>query len=448
MSNAERSTTVFDDEAVNPAGHGELRYPYMQSAVGHYKLPAEVQADFPYTKAGVSPPERWLLSRLLKFMGDPPLQIVLWNGEAVTTTQQRPVARIFFKRRSTLLKVLRNPGLYFGDAYSIGDVEVEGDLIQLLEYAYRSGADLERRWVIPGRMVKRLGRSRSSALRRSRENIHHHYDIGNDFYRLWLDREMVYTCAYYPTLSAGLEEAQWAKMDHVCRKLGLRPGETVIEAGCGWGALARFMARYYGVKVKAMNISREQIAYAREIAAAEGLDDRVEFIEDDYRNIRGNFDVFVSVGMLEHVGREHYRDLGEVINRVLKDNGRGLLHSIGRNKPCPMNAWIDRRIFPGAYPPSLHEMMEILEPWDFSVLDVENLRLHYAKTIIDWLERYERVFDQVTAMYDLAFARAWRLYLTGSIAAFTTGWLQLYQVVFTRPTLNDIPWTRAHLYDA
>ena len=447
MSNAERSTTVFDDEALNSASQDELRYPSAQYSVGQYQLPPDVRAAFPNNNIGVSPLERWLLGRLLKSMGDPPLQIVLWNGEVITTTGQSPVARILFKKRRTILSVLRNPGLYFGDAYSVGDVEVEGDLIQALEYAYRSGADMEKRWVSPSRILKWMNRSRSTALRRSRENIHHHYDIGNDFYRLWLDNDMVYTCAYYPTLAASLEEAQRAKLDLVCRKLRLRPGETVVEAGCGWGALARFMARHYGVTVKAMNISREQIAYAREAAAAEGLSDRVEFIEDDYRNIRGEFDVFVSVGMLEHVGKEHYHDLGGVINRSLKENGRGLLHSIGRNKPCPMNAWIDRRIFPGAYPPSLHEMMEILEPWDLSVLDVENLRLHYAKTIMDWLERYERVFDQVAEMYDENFARAWRMYLAGSIAGFTTGWLQLFQVVFTRSTVNDIPWTRSHLYD-
>ena len=172
-------------------------------------------------------------------------------------------------------------------------------------------------------------------MRRSRKNIHHHYDIGNDFYRLWLDREMVYTCAYYPTLTASLEEAQRAKLDLGGAASCACVQENAVEAGCGWGALARFMARHYGVTVKAMNISREQIAYAREAAAAEGLADRVEFIEDDYRNIRGEFDVFVSVDMLEHVGKEHYHDLGSVINRSLKDNGRGLLHSIGRNNRVP-----------------------------------------------------------------------------------------------------------------
>jgi cyclopropane-fatty-acyl-phospholipid synthase len=326
-------------------------------------------------------------------------------------------------------------------------VEIEGDLIQLLEYAYYSGADLEKRWIIPSRMWNWLGRSRNRVMRQSRENIHHHYDIGNDFYRLWLDADMVYTCAYYPTLEATLEQAQQAKMEHVCRKLRLRPGDTVVEAGCGWGALALYMARNHGVTVKAMNISHEQIAFARQAARDADLAGRVEFIEDDYRNIHGKFDVFVSVGMLEHVGRGHYRDLGRVINRSLTAAGRGLLHSIGRNKPCPMNAWIEQRIFPGAYPPSLREMVEILEPWDFSILDVENLRLHYAKTLMDWLERYEKAFDAVTQRYDSRFARAWRMYLAGSIAAFTAGSLQLFQVTFTRPTVNDIAWTRAHLYD-
>ena len=156
-------------------------------------------------------------------------------------------------------------------------------------------------------MLRFVNRPRGNGERQSRENIQHHYDIGNDFYRLWLDEQLVYTCAYFPDPSASLEEAQIAKMDHVCRKLELRPGERVIEAGCGWGALALHMARHYGVQVRAYNISRSQLAYARERARTEGLADRVELIEGDYREISGGCDVFVSVGMLEHVGRGHYR---------------------------------------------------------------------------------------------------------------------------------------------
>jgi cyclopropane-fatty-acyl-phospholipid synthase len=257
---------------------------------------------------------------------------------------------------------------------------------------------------------------------------------------------MVYTSAYFPSPTLDLEQAQRAKMDYVCRKLRLQPGETVIEAGCGWGALARYMAREYGVRVRAYNLAREQISYARQRAAAEGLARQVEYIEDDYRNITGHCDAFVSVGMLEHVGRSNYRTLGGIIDRCLTPKGRGLIHSIARDRPCPMNAWIERRIFPGSYPPTLREMLEIFEPWGFSVLDVENLRLHYAKTLDHWLARFDEHRDEVCTHFDATFFRAWRLYLAGSLAGFTTGWLQLFQVVFARSNNNDIPWTRSQWY--
>jgi cyclopropane-fatty-acyl-phospholipid synthase len=273
--------------------------------------------------------------------------------------------------------------------------------------------------------------------------VHRHYDLGNDFYRLWLDERMVYTCAYFPTPDAGLEEAQVAKMDLVCRKLALRPGETVVEAGCGWGALALHMAEHHGVTVKAYNVSREQVRFARERARARGLEGRVQFVEDDYRAIRGEYDAFVSVGMLEHVGRANYPALGAVIDRTLKPFGRGLLHFIGRDQPRPLNAWIRKRIFPGAYPPTLDEALGgVLVPAGLTVTDVENLRLHYAKTLSHWRSRFERAMREVAGRFGETFARGWRLYLAGSEAAFTTGWLQLFQVVFTRPGIADVPWTR------
>jgi cyclopropane-fatty-acyl-phospholipid synthase len=258
---------------------------------------------------------------------------------------------------------------------------------------------------------------------------------------------MVYTCAYFPTPATSLEEAQVAKLEHVCRKLALAPGERVVEAGCGWGALALHMARRHGVRVRAFNISHEQIAHARERARRQGLGDRVEFIEDDYRNVCGRFDAFVSVGMLEHVGRDHYRDLGRVIDRCLPAHGRGLLHSLGRNRPLRFNAWMERHIFPGAYIPSLREMAEIVEPHDLSVLDVENLRLHYARTTAHWLERFERSATLVATMFDPRFVRIWRLYLASSTAAFLSGSIQLFQLLFARAAHNGMPWTRRHLYE-
>jgi cyclopropane-fatty-acyl-phospholipid synthase len=390
--------------------------------------------------------DHWLLTRLRTLLCDPPIELAVAGGARVGPASGGSVACVTFASRATLLRILRDPGLRFGDAYSDGQVVIEGDLVSLLETVYRAGAASRARQKPLKRVAQLLQRPRANTLAASRDNIHHHYDIGNRFYELWLGATMAYTCAYYPTPEATLEEAQTAKMDHVCRKVQLKAGESVVEAGCGWGTLALHMARRYGVRVRAFNISREQIAYARERAAREGLAERVEYVQDDYRNISGHYDAFVSVGMLEHVGPANYETLGGVAHRCLGGRGRGLIHSIGRNFPAPLQPWIEKRIFPGAYPPTLGEMTRIFEPWNFSILDVENLRLHYAHTLRDWLSRFEAAGEQVRAMFDEKFMRMWRLYLAGSVAGFTTGTLQLFQVVFAPGESNDVPMTRAHLY--
>ena len=405
-----------------------------------------IAAEKPAATSHVMALDRALVRRLLHTLDNPPINVILWNGEEQTGSQSAPVARVWIRDRKAFFKVLTRPDLHFGDLYSAGRIAVEGSLVQLMEIINRASRNSAHIGIIKKYLAHPLNRSRASAQGSSRDNIHHHYDLSNNFYKLWLDKEMQYTCAYFPDPAMTLDAAQLAKMDHVGRKVQLKPGDTVVEAGCGWGGLARHMARHFGVKVKAYNISHEQIVYARERANTEGLADRIEYIEDDYRNITGKYDAFVSVGMLEHVGLAHYGELGEVIHRSLTDVGRGLIHTIGRNRPGFMNPWTERRIFPGAHPPSLREMMDIFEPREFSVLDVENLRLHYAKTLEHWLERYEQHVDQVSSMFDQDFVRAWRLYLSASIAAFTTGSLQLFQITFARPLDTSVPWTRAHLY--
>ncbi len=287
---------------------------------------------------------------------------------------------------------------------------------------------------------------RRNTLGRSRHNVHHHYDLGNDFYRLWLDERMVYTCAYFNTPAATLDQAQVAKLDHVCRKLRLEPGMQVIEAGCGWGALALHMAEHYGVEVLAYNNSREQVAFAKQRAARLGLEGRVTFVEDDYRRIDKSCDAFVSIGMLEHVGRAGYPTLGAIVERCLKADGLALIHTIGRSHPQPADKWILRRVFPGGHIPSLGEMSAIFEPHRFSILDIENLRPHYARTCALWLENFEAVADQVREMYSDEFVRTWRLYLAGSSAGFQSGTLQLYQVLFSRLGNANVPWTRHYQY--
>jgi len=385
--------------------------------------------------------DRLLMRAMLRAAGNPPVRCVLPDGTVIDPPDGEVVGTLRFRDRPALYAFLRRPEIGFGEGYTDGAIEIEGDLVELIAGAYRTPTS-----PLVERLFFSARRPRANTLGGSRDNIHRHYDLGNDFYRLWLDERMLYTCAYYPTPAATLEQAQVAKMDHVCRKVALRPGERVVEAGCGWGSLALHMARHYGVTVRAFNISHEQIAWAREQAARAGLSDRVEFVEDDYRNITGTYDCFMSVGMLEHVGVDNYRTLGALIDRCLPAHGRGLIHTIGRTRPMRLNAWVEKHIFPGGQPPTVAQMMTIFEPFRFSVLDVENLRLHYERTAAEWLQRFERRVDTVRQMFDERFVRAWRLYLAGTTVAFRVSLLQLFQVVFARERHNGIPWTRADVY--
>lgn len=387
----------------------------------------------------VSSWDRWAATHLQRSIEAANVRVELWDRSSPFSHSRPAIGELVVHDRRALLGLIVNPELYFGEAYMSGRLDVRGPLEQVVEALSRLPAPVTT-WY--HRMASALALPNSLA--GSRNNVHLHYDLGNDFYAQWLDPEMLYTCAYFTSPALSLEQAQSAKLELICRKLQLRPGDVVVEAGCGWGALALHMARHYGVSVKAFNISREQITFARDRAQREGLTGRVEFIEDDYRNVSGQCDAFASVGMLEHVGVRHFHSLAAVLKRVVRrDGGRGLLHFIGRDAPRPLNPWIRRRIFPGAYPPTLAEVTTgVLEPADMSVVDVENLRLHYARTLSCWGERFAAARHQVRARYGDEFPRAWELYLAGSRAAFAAGWMQLFQVVFAPRESAPPSWTR------
>jgi len=395
---------------------------------------------------GAAGPDQALVSWILKAAGNPAISVRLWNGAEFRICDGTPVACMEIRDRRALLGLVRSPSVGFGEGYSQGRIEIDGSIRAFLVELSRAARQRGRGSYYGPKLRSMLHAARANSLSLSRHNVHHHYDLGNDFYRLWLDDRMVYTCAYFERPDATLEEAQVSKLDHVCRKLRLQPGQKVIEAGCGWGALAIHMAEHYGVDVIAYNNSREQVRFARERAAAAGLDRKVRFVEADYRMIDERCDVFVSVGMLEHVGIANYRTLGRLIDQCLSPNGIGLIHSIGRSHPATADRWILKRIFPGGHVPSLGEMAAIFEPFQFSILDIENLRLHYAKTCSIWLDNFERVADRVADLYDETFVRMWRLYLAGSAAAFEAGTMQLYQVLFAPQQNNSVPMTRAHQY--
>ncbi len=336
-------------EAATPAREGTIS-PSQNSAIAEVRGPAIRTLSAPSGRRSGPSLEKRLLQRLLKVVGDPPLVMVLWNGEEVISgaASGDGAIRVTIHDRGTVWRILTDPFFQFPEAYTNGKLDIDGDLehvMCLVANCAATAPPVATRWLTL--IEKALHWGSRTTLSASRKNIHHHYDIGNEFYRLWLDENLLYTCAYFEDPNASIEAAQIAKMDHVCRKVWLQPGETVIEAGCGWGGFALHMARHYGVRVRAYNISTEQVNAARACAKAEGLDDRVEFVLDDWRNITGKCDVFLSIGMLEHVGLKNYRRLGDVIDGCLSPSGRGLIHSIGRNRHEVLDPWIERRIFPG-----------------------------------------------------------------------------------------------------
>lgn len=391
----------------------------------------------------------WLIKKLLARLagGLEDSGITLCCGSESAGASE-PEARfvIALEDLRSLLSLARDPDLALGDLYSSGKLTVAGDLPraiqELLEY------DAKNSLATPLIPKVHLGESLRNDLGSSRKSAQHHYDVGNDFYKLFLDDGMVYTCAYFDDQNLSLEDAQIAKMDHVSRKVGLRSGHHVIEAGCGWGTLALHMARRYGVTVQAYNISAAQIEYAREEAEKQNLSNQVEFIQDDYRNATGRCDAFVSVGMLEHVGIAHYPDLGRVIDRVLSATGRGLIHSIGRSRSMSLQRWVEKRVFPNARPPTIKEMMDVFEPAGLVVLDIENLRRHYAITARHWYDRYAENRLQLAKLVSPEVLRTWEFYLAGTAASFEASTLELFQAVFTRIGNNSIPWTRRALYDS
>jgi len=355
------------------------------------------------------------------------LAVVLPSGTEVAVHPGPIRFRVHLASSACLARFARGGSAAFGDLYAEGLLTVEGDLVALLVEANRATPSADS----PPMLTRFRAHRRRIGGRRAARNARHHYAHGSEFFGAWLDPELTYTCAYFLDESMTLAEAQAAKMDLICRKLRLGRGERVIEAGCGWGALALYMARHYDARVRAFNVSEEQVAWARRRARAEGLDRNVEFVVADYREIDDRADAFVSVGMLEHVGPHHYREFGAVTARVIRDHGRAFVHSIGRVRPTPTDRWIDRRVFPDGYAPSVAEISRVFEPNDLVVLHMENLRSDYATTLAHWLRNFDAAAAGPLAGYDAAFLRTWRLYLASSQAAFLTGWAQLYQFLVT-----------------
>lgn len=364
---------------------------------------------------------------------------------------QGPFVTLRLLDPSLPLKLALNPSLSLGEAYMDGDLVLEDgglpDLMELICQNARLG--LGQGWL-------EWEEKMNFALRRLQQlnppivsirNASHHYDLSSDFYSLFLDSEKQYSCAYFGAGDETLELAQMRKMRHIAGKLLLDKTHRVLDIGCGWGGLARFIARETGASVLGITLSKEQLEEARRRTKEEGLDGLVKFELVDYRHVTGRFDRIVSVGIFEHVGVNHYGEFFDSVRDLLKDDGLMLLHSIGRSGvPSATNPWIRKYIFPGGYIPSLSEVLPHVEKAGLYAADIEILRFHYAKTLREWSKRFKAARAQVRSMYGERFCRMWEFYLAGSEAAFRyLGHMVFHLQMSKRPGV--VPITRDYLYE-
>ena len=368
-----------------------------------------------------------------------------WDGEAIVHGNQ-PQVSLRFKSKEGAKKLLRNGFLGFGEAYLTGDLEVEGDLQELL----RLGICLkyDRRNLAFWQKIRFLAHSLATknTLGRAPQNIEHHYDLGDNFYQLFLDQTLTYSCGYFTSDSDSLKQAQCNKYEHICRKLRLRRGEKLLDIGCGWGGMLIHAAQNYEVRGLGVTLSRNQYERANMEIKELGLHNSIKVALADYREIDEEFDKFVSIGMFEHVGKAFIPAFMNKLSRLLRRGGIGLLHTIGKVTESPGDPWILRYIFPGGYIPNLPEIVREMGLAGFSVLDVENLRLHYARTLDCWADNYERNLEKVAQMFDESFVRMWRLFLNASSVGFKYGSSRLYQILFSNGLNNELPLTRKHIY--
>ncbi|HSO07669.1 MAG TPA: cyclopropane-fatty-acyl-phospholipid synthase family protein [Pelomicrobium sp.] len=381
-----------------------------------------------------------------------PVRFEFWNGRTIDLAP-RPVVSIRLSGPSALPYLVAPSLGKLGEAYVEGHIDVEGGVRDIL----RAG---ERLSVKAGASIRgRLPRLRITHSKRVDQGaIEYHYDVSNDFYALWLDRNMVYSCAYFKTGDEDIHTAQEQKLDHICRKLMLKPGERFLDIGCGWGALVRWAAKHYGVDATGITLSKNQFEYAQRRIADEGLASRCRVLLQDYRDVPGEneYDKIASVGMFEHVGLKNLPVYFGAIHRLLKPGGIALNHGItsadvdSRWVGLGGGEFIDKYVFPHGELPHLSLAVREMAQQSLEVQDVESLRLHYARTLWHWVDRLEANQAQAEALAGRKRYRIWRVYLAGCAHAFEQGWVTIQQVLAFKNKaagLSPLPWTREYIYN-
>ncbi|OPJ57543.1 SAM-dependent methyltransferase [Clostridium chromiireducens] len=382
--------------------------------------------------------------KYLEKFDDIPFRIKFQNNEEHIIGKGAPQFEIVVKNEISKTELLKSTSLALGEAYMKGDIEITGDLFTVLNL-FLSQMD---KFTADTKSLKNLIFSSSSA-KNQRNEVQSHYDIGNEFYSLWLDNSMTYSCGYFRSNDESLYNAQMNKIHHILKKLNLKDGMSLLDVGCGWGSLLIEAAKEYKVHGLGITLSEEQFKRFKERIKEEKLENLLEVKLMDYRDLskcEKLFDRVVSVGMLEHVGRDNYDLFMKNIDSVLRPKGVFLLHYISALKEYPGDPWIKKYIFKGGVIPSLREIINICGDHNFYVIDVESLRRHYVKTLLCWRENFNNKRSEVTKMFNEEFARMWELYLCACASTFNNGIIDLHQMLITKGLNNEIPVTRDYMY--
>lgn len=382
---------------------------------------------------------------LFKDLFSDPCTVRYWDGEEEHYGEGESRFRLIFNEPIPKGDIIGDPSLAFGEAFMNKTIDIEGNIQEVIESLYNNKGSFLRQGHLYHKAVKMIGSNK----RKSRENVEHHYDIGNDFYRLWLDDTMTYSCGYFCSEEDTLTKAQMNKVDHILRKMNLREGQTLLDIGCGWGQLLLSAVKKYGVKALGITLSSEQYTKVKERIQATGLESSAEVELMDYRELKGKvFDRVVSVGMLEHVGKEHLCEYFSHVNQMLKDGGLSLLHCITgiHEGTGGTNSWINKYIFPGGYIPSIQELVACISKEEMHLIDVESLRRHYGRTLEHWAANFEKALPEIEKTKDETFIRMWRMYLNSCAASFNSGNIDLHQFIFTKGLDDSVPWCRDYMY--
>ena len=380
-----------------------------------------------------------ILVTFLERFTDYPFLVKL-NGKEYKIGEGTPEFTVKFNKSIPKTKLLTSTSLALGEAYMDKDLEIEGDLYYALDHFLGQLG----KFSTDENALKKIMHSSVSKKNQEKE-VTSHYDIGNDFYRLWLDETMSYSCGYFRHPDDTLYQAQVNKVDYILEKLNLKEGMTLLDIGCGWGFLLIEAAKKYKIKGVGITLSHEQCKEFERRIEEEGLQDQLKVELMDYRDLPKSgytFDRVVSVGMVEHVGRANYQLFNDCVKAVLKDGGTFLLHFISALKEHAGDPWIKKYIFPGGTVPSLREMVSCMAEDDFHTMDIENLRLHYNKTLLCWADNFHRHMEEEKKMFDERFLRMWDLYLNACAATFHNGIIDIHQIVATKGINNDYPMVR------